>query len=109
MAFALRHHNRFPIFNLVRYDVLLCEGFRTGYGTVTNLSSKGWRMYGNVPVAVGDVCSLKVRLTVRHWVFVSAGIVRWVRGEECGIETVTMNDESTEQLNKYIQQRVKAL
>ena len=105
MPFALRHHYRFPIFNLVRYEVRL----REGYGTVTNLSSRGCRVHVNVPVQVGDVCSLNVRLSVRKWVSVSAGIVRWVQGEECGIETVAMNGESQERLNEYIQDRVKAL
>lgn len=105
MPFALRHYYRFPSFSPVRYAVKL----RDGYGTVTNLSSRGWRIYGNVPVSVGDICSLKVRLKTRQWVSVSAGVVRWVRGEEAGIETVTMNDESQERLNEYIQERVKAL
>lgn len=62
------------------YEVLLHEGLRTGNGTVTNLSNRVWRIYGNVPVAVGDVCSLKVKLAVRKWVSVSAGIVRWAGG-----------------------------
>lgn len=105
VAFALRHDYRFPVFSPVRYEVRLCDG----YGTVTNLSNRGWRIYGNTPVAVGDVCSMKVRLTTRKWVSVSAGIVRWVRGEEWGIETVVMNEESMEQLNEYIQKRIKAL
>jgi hypothetical protein len=52
---------------------------------------------------------MKVRLMVGNWVSVSAGIVRWVRGEECGIETLVMNDESQAQLNDYIQGRIKAL
>ncbi len=105
MAFPLRHHYRFPIFSPLRYEVKL----RNGHGAVTNLCHRGWRIYGNVPVSVGDICSLKIRLTTRKWVSVSAGIVRWVRGEECGIETVVMNDESQQQLNDYIQERVNAL
>ncbi len=109
MAFVLRHHDRYPIFGSIRYEVLLREEFRAGYGTVTNVSNRGWRVYGNVPVAVGDVCSLKVRLKTRQWVSVTAGIVRWVQGEECGIETVVMNDESTKQLDEFLEERVKAL
>ena len=108
MAFAARHQ-RYPIFRPMRYEVLLPEGFRTGHGTVTNLSTGGWRIYGNVPVSVGDVCSLKVRLSVSQWVFVTAGIVRWARGEEYGIETVSMNADSQARLNEYIQERVKAM
>jgi hypothetical protein len=105
MSFVHRHYYRFPIFSPVKYEVRL----RDGYGAVTNVSHRGWRIYGPVPVTVGDVCSLKVRLAATQWVLVSAGIVRWVRGAEAGIETVTMNDESQERLNDYIQERVKAL
>ncbi|MDH4078999.1 MAG: PilZ domain-containing protein [Nitrospira sp.] len=105
MPFVLRHHSRFPIFTPVRYEVRL----RDGYGTVTNLSPRGWRIHGNVPMQPGDVCSMKVRLDARNWVAISAGIVRWVRGDECGIETLVMNDESEEQLRDYIQERIKAL
>lgn len=52
---------------------------------------------------------MKIRLTARNWVAISAGIVRWVRGEEYGIETLVMTDESQEQLSDYIQERIKAL
>ena len=40
---------------------------------------------------------------------VSAGVVRWVCGEECGIETLVMNEESQKQLSAYIQERGRAL
>ena len=109
MAFAHRHHYRFPQFSPVRYEVLDRAGFRNGYGTVTNLSSRGWKISGNLTLQVGDVCSMKVRLSARKWVSILVGVVRWTRGEECGIETLVMNDESTEQLNEYIQERVNAL
>lgn len=105
MPFTLRHHSRFPIFSPMRYEVRL----RDGYGTVTNLSPRGWRIHGDVPMKLGDVCSMKIRLTARNWVAISAGIVRWVRGEEYGIETLVMTDESQEQLSDYIQERIKAL
>lgn len=82
---------------------------RDGSGTVRNLSSRGWRIHGNVPMQLGDVCSMKVRLDERNWVGISAGIVQWVRGEEYGIETLVMNDKSETQLRDYIQERIKAL
>ena len=38
----------------------------------------------------------------------AAGIVRWVqRGEEYGVETLVMDDESREDMEQYICQRVK--
>jgi hypothetical protein len=52
---------------------------------------------------------MKVRLTVGKWIAVAAGKVRWVRGDECGIETLVMNTESEDALNAYLQERIKAL
>ncbi|MGC4096530.1 MAG: hypothetical protein QM706_05385 [Nitrospira sp.] len=110
MAFAHRHHYRFPLFSPVRYEVLDRAGFRNGYGTVTNLSSRGWKIYGNLSLQAGDVCSMKVvRLLARKWNLYTRGGCAMDQGEECGIETLVMNDESTEQLNQYIQERVNAL
>ena len=105
MPYVFRPHRRFPIFSPVRYEI----HHRDGYGTVMNLSSTGWRLHGNLSAKQGDVCSMKVRLTAGKWVSVAAGKLRWVRGEECGIETLVMNDESHATLNDYIQERIKAL
>jgi hypothetical protein len=38
---------------------------------------------------------------------VAAGIVRWVRGEEYGVETLVIDDESREEMEQYICQRVE--
>jgi hypothetical protein len=79
-----------------------------------NVSSIGWRVSGTLPLAPGNVCSLKIKLSARLWVSVAAGKVRWVREEagafgEAGIETLVMNEESEARLNAYILERVKAL
>jgi hypothetical protein len=102
--FALRQHYRFPVFGQVKYE----SQNRDGYGSVTNVSALGWRISGNLPVQVGVVCSLRVRLPTMQ-VSVAAGKVRWVRGEECGIETLVINEDSEARLNEYILERVKAL
>ena len=115
MAFNQRHHDRFPIFAPVSYEVLDRAGFRKGYGTVTNLSVRGWKISGNIPLHAGEVCSMEIRLALRKWASISTGIVRWTRGEvsgafgEAGIETLVMNDESQKQLNAYILERIKML
>lgn len=105
MAFALRLHYRFPVFSPVRYE----HANRDGHGTVTNLSSRGWRIHGTLPLQPGDVCSMKVRLAARQWIPVAAVKVRWVCDEECGVETLVINDVAQAQLNNYIHERVKAL
>jgi len=61
-----------------------------------NLSLTGWRFFGNLPLRGGEVCSLTVNLSSQQWAYVAAGIVRWVRGEECGVETLADDDESRE-------------
>lgn len=105
MSFPQRYHFRLPVFIPVRYE----RGDGAGYGSVTNLSRQGWRLSGSLPLEVGDRCSLSVRLPTMKVISVAEGKVRWVCGDECGIETLVMNTTSQERLNAYIQERVKAL
>ena len=63
---------------------------RECYGTVTNVSSIGWRVSGSLMLEPGDVCTLIIKLRRKTWISVAAGKVRWVRGEEAGIETLVM-------------------
>lgn len=81
----------------------------TREGTVWNLSPTGWRLSGNLPLVCGDVCSLKVELPTHKPIAVAAGIVRWVRGEEFGIETLVMDGNAQAQLGAYICERMKTL
>ena len=37
----------------------------------------------------------------------AAGIVRWVRGEEYGVETLLIDDESREDMEQYLWQRLQ--
>ena len=78
MPFTIRPYRRFPVCCPVPYQTGLFEG----HGTVWNLSLTGWRLSDDLLVRVGDVCSLTVNLSIDQRVYVAAGIVRWVRGEE---------------------------
>jgi hypothetical protein len=73
-----------------------------GQGTVWNLSTTGWRVSGDLPLRVDEICSLTVRLPTEAQVYVTAGIVRWVRGEEFGLETLVMDEESRMDLYAYL-------
>ena len=42
---------------------------------------------------------------IQERVYVVAGIVRWVRGEEYGVETLVIDDESREKMEEYLCQR----
>ena len=87
MPFTIRPDRRFPICCPVTYHAGLSEG----HGTVWNISLSGWRLSGDLPMGVGQTCSLFVTLSNPKRVFVVAGMVRWVRGEEYGIETLVAN------------------
>jgi len=73
---------------------------------VWNLSLTGWRFSGDLPLRVGDVCSLTVNLSIGQQVYVTAGIVRRVRGEDFGVETLAIDEESQEDLDEYLCQRL---
>ena len=72
-----------------------------------NLSLTGWRFSGNLPLRIGEVCSLTVNLPNQPCIYVAAGIARWVRGEEYGGETLVMDDESREDMEQYLWQRLQ--
>jgi PilZ domain len=105
MPFVLRPYHRFPVVCPVIYE----HWFREGEGIVWNLSPTGWRLSGNLPLERGDVCSLKMTLPTHKQVSVAAGIVRWVRGEEFGLETLVMDGKAQARLGKYIKERMKEL
>ena len=87
MPFTIRPYRRFPVCDPVTYHAGLSEGS----GTVWNISLSGWRLSGDVPMRVGQTCSLSVTLSDPKRVFVVTGIVRWVLSEEYGIETLVAN------------------
>ena len=103
MPFSIRPSRRFPVCCPITYQ---CGDFE-GHGTVWNLSLTGWRFSGNLSLRIGEVCSLTVNLSSHPRLYVAAGIVRWVRGAEYGVETLVMDDESREDMEHYICQRVE--
>ena len=101
MPFKIRPCRRFSVCCPVTYTV----GRFRGHGTVWNVSHSGWQFSGNLPLRIGEVCSLTVNLPTRQRVYVATGIVRWVRGEEYGVETLEIDDESQADLDEYLRQR----
>jgi PilZ domain len=79
-------------------------GLFEGHGIVWNLSLTGWRFSGTLPLRIGEVCSLTVNLPTHETIYMAAGIVRWVRGEEYGVETLVIDDESREEMEEYLWQ-----
>ncbi|MDH4085282.1 MAG: PilZ domain-containing protein [Nitrospira sp.] len=105
MAFILRPYRRFPVVCPVTYE----HWFREGEGIVWNLSPMGWRLSGTLPLKPGDVCSLNMTLPTNKQLAVTAGIVRWVCGEDYGFETLVMDGNAQARLSACIQELVKAL
>jgi hypothetical protein len=103
MPFTIRPHPRVPVCCPATYQTGLFEG----YGTVWNVSLTGWRFSGDLPLRLGEVCSLTVNLSIDQTIYVAAGIVRWMRGEEYGVETLVIDDESREDLDEYLSQQLE--
>ena len=99
--FIIRPDRRFPVVCRVTYHA----GLHQGHGTVWNFSLNGWRLSGDVPLRIGQTCSLSVTLANPKRVFVVAGIVRWVRGEEYGIETVVANGTTQARMVRSLRQQ----
>jgi PilZ domain len=78
MPFSIRPYRRFPVCCPVTYHA----GLSKGHGTVWNLSLNGWRLSGDMPLRLGQTCSLTITLPNHQRLFVAGAIVRWVRGEE---------------------------
>jgi hypothetical protein len=101
MPFTIRPYPRFPICCPVTYHAGLSEGS----GTLWNISLSGWRLSGDVPMRLGQTCSLSVTLAHPTRVFVVAGIVRWLRGEEYVVETVVANGTTQARMVRSLRQQ----
>lgn len=98
MAFTLRLYQRYPVHCSVTYNA----GPLQGHGTVWNLSLSGWKLSGNLPLQVGQLCSLTVNLPNEESVVVTAAIVRWARDQEYGLETLAIEKQIHSRMERVI-------
>lgn len=103
MAFTLRLYQRYPIHCSVTYNA----GPLQGQGTVWNLSLSGWKLSGDLPLQVGQLCSLTVNLPNEESVVVTAAIVRWARDQEYGLETLAIEKHIYSRMERVIEQLVQ--
>jgi PilZ domain len=103
MPFTLRPYRRCPGQCVVTYHT----GPFQGQGTVWNLSLNGWKLSGDVPLRVGETCSLTVNLPNQQSIYVAAAIVRWVRGQEYGLETLVVEKQTHCRLEHLINRLVQ--
>ncbi|MCI0426924.1 MAG: PilZ domain-containing protein, partial [Nitrospiraceae bacterium] len=78
-------------------------GLFQGEGTVWDFSLSGWKLSGDVPLQVGQTCSLTVNLPNEESIFMAAAIVRWVRGQEFGLETLAIEKQTQSRVEHVIQ------
>ncbi len=102
MPFVLRPYRRFPVQCLVTYST----GPFTGLGTVWNLSMSGYRFSGDLPLRVGEPCTLIVTLPNEQHITVAEAVVRRARENEFGVETSTVDHHTQNRLRHYVQRLV---
>lgn len=103
MSFSIRPRRRFPLCCPVTYYAGLSECS----GTIWNISLTGWRLSGDLPLQVGQSFPMTVTLPGRQSLFVAAGIVRWVRGEEYGVETLVVEKQTHSRVEQVIRRLVQ--
>jgi hypothetical protein len=103
MPFSIRPSRRSPVQCSVTYHA----GPFQGRGTVWNLSLNGWKLSGDLPLRVGHTCSLAVSLLNQESIFVAAAIVRWARGQEYGLETLVVEEQTHSRLEHLITRLVQ--
>ena len=99
MPFTLRPYRRFSVCCPVTYHAGLCEC----HGMVWNLSVNGLRLSGDVPLRVGQTCPVTINLPNQESLVVATAIVRWVRGQEYGLETLVVDKETQSQVEHIVQ------
>ena len=100
MPFSIRPHRRFSLCCPVTYHA----GLREGHGIIWNFSLKGWRLSGDVPLRVGQTCPLTVHVPNQLSLFVAGAIVRWVRGQEYGLETLVADMPTQSRVEQLVHQ-----
>jgi hypothetical protein len=103
MPFVVRPYRRFPLHCAVTYNA----GPFQGQGTVWNFSQTGWRLSGDLPMRSGERLSLTVTLPNEQQINVSEAIVRWSRGQEFAVETVSIARHTRARLQHYVKRLVQ--
>jgi hypothetical protein len=102
MPFTIRPFHLFPVCCPVTYHAGLFEG----RGTIWNLSN-GWRLSGDLPLRVGETCSFTIHLLNHQSIYVAAAIVRWVRSQESGLESLLVERHTHARLTHYVKRLVQ--
>lgn len=99
----MRRHSRFP----VSWPVLYGDGAFLAEGTVLDLTARGWRVAGSIPVAPGMQLTLKVSIPDRATpLCIHRAIVLWVKEQEFAIEANEIAQEDQAWVTEFLQQKL---
>ena len=62
----------------------------------------GWQLSGDVPLRVGQTCPLTITVPNQPRLFVTVAIVRWVRGQEYGLETLAVEKRTHRRVEHWV-------
>ncbi|CUS39203.1 PilZ domain-containing protein [Candidatus Nitrospira nitrificans] len=99
----VRRHSRFPVSWPVVYgnEALLAEG------TVLDLTSRGWRVAGSMPVTAGMQLTLQVSIPERSApLYVHRATVLWVHDHEFAIEAHEMTSIDQAWVTEFLQHKL---
>ena len=95
----LRYAHRYPIQCSITF---LADHF-VGEGTVSNLSTGGWKVDSDQPVQRGNYFALRVLLQDQAPPMkVDLAAVRWSSGREFGLEFIRMQPEEQDRLRRFV-------
>ena len=94
-----RKHPRF----VCQYSISFVGGGITGSGTVSNLSMGGCTMQTDTDVHVGTYMEFRISSPdYEQPIPVGLAGVRWVKGQECGLEFINMEPEEQARLRRLL-------
>ena len=103
MPFSIRCYRRFP----VSYSVIYHAGLFEGRGIMWNLLLNGRCLSEDLPLRVGETCSFTIHLPTQQNVYVVAAIMRWVRGQDSGLESLLVEKQTHDRLKHYVRRLVQ--
>ncbi len=97
----LRRHLRLPV---QFRSVLSNPGHPDAVGTVMDISPHGCRIRSTSPVSIGMPLRLLIEVPEETSpICVEQAVVRWVRGQQFGLEFVTFATSEHERLSRVVQ------
>ena len=96
-----RSYSRFPI----QFPMSFSGEGTGGEGTVTDLSKAGWKatVSSSQPVQIGKYLTLHLSVPHQdHPVKVEVAAVRWVRGQEFGVEFLFLGTDEEAELSRFL-------